>query len=60
MPTCLLPPHLTVCCCLHSSESLLPLPRSSDVVPHLAVTEMGRIFIDAAERGKCSSDGEDG
>lgn len=52
-------PHLTACCCLHSLASLLPLPCSSDMVPHLAVTEMGRIFIDAAERGKCSSDRED-
>lgn len=41
-----------------SSVSLLPSPRPSDVVLHLAVTEMGRIFIDAAERGKRISDRE--
>ena len=52
-------PHFTACCCLRSSVSLLPSPRPSDVVPHLAVTEMGRIFIEAAERGERSSDRED-
>lgn len=52
-------PYLTACCCLRSLVSLLPSPRPSDVVLHLAVTEMGRIFIDAAEKGKHSSDSED-
>lgn len=52
-PSCL-PLLAECCCCLHSLMSVLPHP--SAMVLHLAVTEMGRIFIDAAERGEHSSD----
>lgn len=50
-------PLLAECRFLRSLVRILPCP--SAMVLHLAVTEMGRIFIDTAERGESGSDRED-